>query len=238
MNLQQVRQSLHYDIRKLHIIFHKQGIKYFLNQTKHSTMKEQFILQKNYVLFFMVLFATFGCNNGVDKNSTSGTLATCSINAAEVSDSVTESRTFGGKLDTLWIAAADFKKLDKDKAIFIFHFNNGDVITLDGWKEKGGTDSFNIPPDVQFSKGNKDTTLKYGPGTYFGNIGLSKIKKIQKMITDSSATHVIFAPAKLGEHVYYKIYLSKEPHMVLRKTFALIPTEESTNPSPPKQYNP
>lgn len=127
--------------------------------------------------------------------------------------------------------------LDKKNAIFIFRFDNNDTETLDGWKGKGSNDSFNILPDVRFIKGNTDATLTYGPGTYFGNIGLRNIDKIQKKINDISATHVIFVPAKFQDHVYYKVFLSKEPHTLARKTLALIPAGDNTNPSPPKQYN-
>ena len=196
----------------------------------------QFIIPKIYVHFFIALI-TFGCNNGDDKNTTRNTLPPDSIKTKGVTDTVAKGRNFGGNLDTLWMTAESFKKLDKKNAIFIFRFDNNDTETLDGWKGKGSNDSFNILPDVRFIKGNTDAVLTYGPGTYFGNIGLRNIDKIQKKINDSSATHVIFVPAKFQEHVYYKVFLSKEPHTLARKTLALIPVDDNTNPSPPKQYN-
>ena len=108
--------------------------------------------------------------------------------------------------------------LDKKNAIFIFRIDNNDTETLNGWKEKKGNDSFNILPDVRFIKGNTDAALTYGPGTYFGNIGLTNIDKIQKKIIDSSAIHVIFIPAKFQEHVYIKYFLVKNPYVNSKNT--------------------
>ncbi|MEO7266351.1 MAG: hypothetical protein ABIW38_15650 [Ferruginibacter sp.] len=172
------------------------------------------------------------CNNGKDKEVTA-------TNSTSDSSIVmpTPPTTYGlstGMLDTLWITAAEFANLDKNKANFIFYFGTMDTITVHGWKDKGGPTPFNATPDVKLIKGKKDATLSYGPGTYFGNLVLLDVNKLQKLIQDSAYNFVIFAPKKLSSHVYYKVYLSKEAHTLDYKTMAIVPSGDDANPSPPK----
>jgi hypothetical protein len=140
-------------------------------------------------------------------------------------------------LDTLWTTTAAFQKLDKNKAVFAFYFGDQDTVTVHGWKDKGGTTQFNTPPDVVFYKGHPDSVLTFGPGTYFGNLSLDKVNQLQKLILDSAASYVVFAPKKLGNHVYYKVYVTKEsPVALAARTAALIASGDDANPSPPKNY--
>lgn len=197
-------------------------------------MTKQSLLQNIPVLFLMAFFLLSGCNSGPDEKTATATTDT--INTVAASPAPPAAAFISGTLDTLWITATDFQKLDKSKAVFIFYFGDNDTISVDGWKDKGGGSPFNATPDVRMLKGKKDATLSYGAGTYFGNLVLKNVTALQKKIVDNAATHVIFAPSKLNNHVYYKVFLSKEPHMMVPKTLALIPTGDEANPSPPKVY--
>ena len=197
-------------------------------------MQNQFWLHRYTLLFFMVLFFSIGCDNERDRDPDGDRAPTDSSGKIVSTASIPGAHPFAGKLDTLWIDSATFIKFN-NKAEFIFHFAT-DTITVHGWNNKGGNEPFDDTPTVQFIKGHQ-SNLSYGPETYFGNMGLKNIQTIKNMIRHESATYVIFAPEKDKRHVYYKVFLTKEPHMLLPKTLAPVPTNVSTNPSPPKQYN-
>ena len=186
------------------------------------------------LLFSVLVFLFTACDSAKDEKDTTAPATDVSREATE--PSVSPMRLTPGKLDTLWIAAADFKKLDKNKANFIFYFGTNDTITVHGWKDKGGADPYNTPPDVQFIKGNADTALTYGPGTYFGNLVLDRVNIIRNKLISGNYSHIIFAPKKIGNHVYYKIYFSDEPHVNPIGIMALYPALEDANPSPPKKF--
>ncbi len=200
---------------------------------KYSTMTKQSFLVKYYVLFLAALFISGGCNN--DK-ATVAEPATGVTGTTATAPTPPAAGLTGGILDTLWITAPEFKLLNTNKALFIFYFGTQDTVSLHGWKDKGGTNPFNTAPDIRLLKGKADAVLTYGPGTYFCNLVLKNVNQLINKINTNQATHVLFAPQKTGDHVYYKIFLSKEPHMITPKIFALIPTGDEANPSPPKTY--
>lgn len=197
-------------------------------------MTRQSFLVKYFVLFFAALFILGGCNN--DKDTAAEPATGDTVSAARAAAPPPAAGLTGGILDTLWITATDFKQLNTNKALFVFYFGNQDTIALNGWKDKGGANPFNPTPDVRLLKGHADAVLTYGPGTYFGNLVLKNVNQLITKIDANQATQVIFAPYKIGDHVYYKIFLSKEPHMKTPKEFALISTGDIANPSPPKTY--
>lgn len=196
-------------------------------------MKKYLFFRKYPVHFFIVLLLSAGCNNDKEADNAATPEPVKTAESASQPPPVTAGLT-AGILDTLWITATDFKKLDKNKALFIFYFGNQDTVSLNGWKDKGGSNQFNTNPDVRLTKGRPDQVLTYGPGTYFGNLVLTDVNQLINKINSSNAVEVIFAPQKLGSHVYYKIYLSTEPHMVTPKIMPLIDPNAEANPSPPK----
>jgi hypothetical protein len=200
-------------------------------------MTKHFFFKKYYVIFLLPLFILGGCNNDkeTDKTNTAEPV-TSETTSTETAAAPIAAGLTGGKLDTLWITAPEFKLLNTNKALFIFYFGTMDTVSIHGWKDKGGADPFNTDPDIKLLKGHPDAVLTYGPGTYFGNLVLKNVNQLINKINNNQATHVIFAPKKLGDHVYYDIFLSKEPHLLSPKPFALIPTGDVANPSPPKTY--
>lgn len=196
-------------------------------------MEKQIFLLKYCVIFLFSLVLATGCNNEEKKND-NPPLTDNKNKKDEVKEPPT-SNFISGILDTLVISATNFKKLTKNKASFIFYLGGLDTVTLHGWENKGGTIQYNTPPDVRLIKGNP-SGLTYGLGTYFGNVNLGKVNKIITDINSNNATHVLFAPQKIGSHVGYKIFLSKDDPFTLAHLFAIIPTGEEANPSPPRNY--
>ena len=193
----------------------------------------QFIIPKIYVHFFIALI-TFGCNNGAGTSTATSTLAQNSSNTTKKTDSLAAPKSFSGKLDTLYVEVGDFDRLDED-AEFIFHFAT-DTITVHGWNNKGGKKPFNDTPDVKFLK-YQQSNLFYGPETYFGNMGLRKIKDLKTQIRELKATQVMFVPKKDSNyHMFYNVVLLKQDLLVPTKR-TISTTNFNTNPSPPKQYN-
>jgi hypothetical protein len=141
-----------------------------------------------------------------------------------------------GKLDTLFIDAAGFDTLRKKKIVFSFTFGQGDTLTMHGWTFKGGLGrDFDDPPNIRLLKG-LPSGYSYGPGTYFGDLVLSQadVISIKKVLSDSSGTHVLFAPFLTGNHIHYRIFVSRENPLIPDKQQAAIPTNTVANPSPPK----
>ena len=96
-------------------------------------------------------------------------------------------------------------------------------------------DEFDSLPEIRLQKG-RASNYSYGPGTYFSNVVLKgAVAEIKRLLRKEHAQYVLFAPKKIGEHIYYEIFISKEdPSLVKDQMFAPIPTNIIANPSPPK----
>jgi hypothetical protein len=206
------------------------------NNLKHNNMKKLFFVKKYTVLLLMTGFLSSGCNNPSDNGD--------SAEQAKAADSVetaaepasTAAALLSGTLDSLWVDSLTFTKLGNNPAVFSFYVGGLDTLTLHGWAGKGICKTSYTPyPDITLYKG-KPSPASYGPGTYLGNVILDKnsVKNIIKVLKDSAAQYVLFAPQRSGAYINYKIYLSKEYPTILVKTRAIIDPNASTNPSPPK----
>jgi hypothetical protein len=151
-----------------------------------------------------------------------------------------------GSLDTLWIDATTFLSLGSpggNWTIFRYYLDNSNSITLAGWSANNGNGQFhgnNAPPpspNIILLKGNP-SSIKYGPGDYFGNLILrpAQLAHIKSLINSTNSSSVLFAPANpaLNNHqITYTVFLSgsksKEDISV-----NLVPTNEGLNPSPPR----
>ena len=189
-------------------------------------------ISKISLLLFCVLgIVLTSCDSGqADKVPIEDTNPT----SADIEQSESPMSVTPGMLDTLWIAAEEFKKLDKSKASFVFYFGANDTITVHGWKDKTIITPYTDTPTVKFLKGKPDSALTYGTGTYFGNSELKNVKDIVKLIDKEKYDYVIFAPKLLYNHVFYVVYLSKEPHTLAMGMAGLGNPVGETNPSPPK----
>jgi hypothetical protein len=105
---------------------------------------------------------------------------------------------------------------------------------MHGWIfKKDPHREFEKSADIRLFKG-KASSYTYGPGTYFGDVVLKDVLAVQRVLRDSAAHYVLFAPEKDGEHIKYKIFVSREEPMSLSKIEAAIATTFIANPSPPK----
>jgi hypothetical protein len=191
-------------------------------------------LLKNCQSFFIIcVILLASCNDGTaDKNTSAA--ATDSIKAAATAAPV--AAIIGGVLDTLFVDSLTFTKLDNGKVVFSFTYRQNDTLTLHGWDAKGICgDGFNNSPDIRLIKA-RPATVSYGPDIYFSNVVLQgkDVKDIKSLLKVHKAQYVVFAPQKLGEHIGYKIFLSKEYPAILVKILTVIPTDTEANPSPPK----
>jgi len=142
-----------------------------------------------------------------------------------------------GYLDTLWTDSENFDTLKIRRLVFSFVFGQLDTLTLHGWLEtQNPNKQFDTDPNVQLKKGGA-TQFMYGPGTYFGNevLAQSDLKHVQIILRSEKALFVLFVPTKIGNNIYYEIFVSKTMPFAPDKKFTT-PTGSGTNPSPPKNY--
>lgn len=201
-------------------------------------MTKQFFSCKFPLLFFIIIILTAGCNNNKDDDKKNGVEPpmTDTGKMTAVTPVQQDVTTCSGKLDTLWADSLAFTKVPNGKTVFAFTFGNKDTLTLHGWDAKGLLQNgFDSIPDIRLIKG-KASNLTYGPGTYFGNVILNDVKEIKKLLKKENAQYVLFAPQKIGEHISYEIFLSKEDPNNLKTLFAPIDTKLYANPSPPRKY--
>ncbi len=98
-------------------------------------------------------------------------------------------------------------------------------------------------PDVELSIGRPSDKVQYMPGNYFGNLVLYKneIRKIKKIIKDSSSLYVLFAPADPAQHngqiTYNILHTKDDPRKEKLVSSITSSTGITTNPSPPRNSN-
>lgn len=183
----------------------------------------------------LLLLLLISCNETVTSPAQKDSVVTTENTTAKVMDpQVIE---LAGNLDTLWIDAPTFVPLNP-KLTFRF-YDTLNAFTLHGWL--GNNTSFNNkPPDARLQIG-KPSSIKFGTGCYFGNLLMNSksLNVILGLIKNNNSKYVLFAPedpAKNGGQVTYAIFLTNDdPHPLASGGAAnLIPTNEFTNPSPPK----
>jgi hypothetical protein len=183
----------------------------------------------------------------VSCNGTNSTPPKADTPAATVKDTpamaLSPRYSLVGNLDTLWISVDSFKNL-KQRITFRFYIKAPDTLTLHGWLGDG-TVFNNAPPDVILLNGGTDTSAKFGPGNYFGNLQLSRndVTLIRNLInsTKPKPQSVLFAPLQASSNagqITYSILLSDVANPFTKKTsYTVIPTGTTTNPSPPRNGN-
>jgi hypothetical protein len=153
----------------------------------------------------------------------------------KVSSVIQRQRGISGKLDVLWIDSVGFDTLPNRKLVFSFTFGKLDTLTIHGWAVKRGIGrDFYDKPIIRLLKG-PPSKWDYGPGTYFGNLVLTKkdVKLIRKALRKGGKS-VAFLPKKEGEHVRYEIGISSDAPPLAEKIDAIVATNAIANPSPPK----
>ena len=199
-------------------------------------MTKQLHVLKFLLLFCIILILSASCNNADKTVSVEPVVSADSITTNAETKVQATVTTFGGHLDTLWVDSLSFTKLPNGKTVFAFTFGGKDTLTMDGWDAKGVLgNGFDSMPDIRLFKG-RPSDLLYGPGTYFGNVVMREAKQIKKLLKSEKAQYVLFAPQKLGEHIQYVVFLSKEDPTALKTLLKVIATNIIVNPSPPKEF--
>jgi hypothetical protein len=197
-------------------------------------MKKFFLLIEVGSFFIALVLLLNSCNRNdaapvkADEQNTTKKTA--------MKDAGKDAKLLSGNLDTLWINAPTFVALNP-KLTFRF-YDTINVFTLHGWL--GNSNSYNNrPPDVRLSIGRK-SDVQFGSGSYFGNLVLNaqSLNKIQKLVAANHSAYILFAPqdpATNNGQVIYKIFLTNDdPGISTLVTINMIPTDEFTNPSPPR----
>ena len=192
-----------------------------------------FSTKKVMAFCFLLMLMAASCKNDSTTATATDTNAAAIPNKTLSSDDV---KQISGVLDTLWVDSSAFANLSGNKLVLQYYIGNDDTLTLHGWSSKL-TGGFNTPPSIKLSKGRK-SDLKYGPGSYFGDLVLKDINKIQKALKDNKSKYVLFAPKMDGLHIKYDIFVSTDNPAVSFKDFlfAPTPTDAIANPSPPRNF--
>jgi hypothetical protein len=185
--------------------------------------------------YMALLLLLASCNETVTTPAQKDSVVTTENTTAKVMDP--QVKDLSDNLDTLWIDVPTFVPLNP-KLTFRF-YDTSNAFTLHGWL--GNNTSFNNkPPDVRLQIG-KPSIIKFGTGCYFGNLLMDSksLNVIQGLIKSNNSKFVLFAPqdpALNGGQVIYAIFLTNDdPHpLASGGASGLIPTNEFTNPSPPK----
>ena len=200
-------------------------------------MKNQTFLKLCRLFLLMIVISINSCNTSESDKPISKKDATPEIGTPMVTASL------NGTLDTLWVDSLQFAKLKYNKIVFSFLLGQNNNITLSGWNAKGLTQStYDSTPAITLSQGKAAPGVNFGSGTYFGNVLIKDINKIQKALKDSLvAPFVLFAPSinKRGL-ITYKILFGQELQTHIstntKKSFIVTDPGFDANPTPPHDY--
>ncbi len=192
-------------------------------------------------LFFMAIMLLFAsCNNNGSGAATTEAIVTTDQTPAAIK---VPAAILSGSLDTLWMDAATFINLGPSTTMTFRFFDTLDAFTLRGWT--GNPNSYNDKrAEVKLLKG-RISTVKYGSGSYFGNIQISNqdYGTIYRLLNSSKKKYVVFGPIfptaiPLSGQISYTISITDQypgdlnPNINYK--FLVEPTGVTTNPSPPK----
>lgn len=198
-------------------------------------MKNQSFLMIGRIFLLMIVISIISCNSAVSDKTTPTKDSTANNSTSNVTNSIT------GTLDTLWVDSLQFVNLKNNKIVFSFLVGKANNIILSGWNAKGliCKNSYDSTPALTLSQGNVASGVNFGSGTYFGNVLLTDINKIQKSLKkEPLAPYVLFAPSISSGHITYKILFGQELQSInnTKKSFAVTDPGFDANPTPPHDY--
>lgn len=205
----------------------------------------RFLISGAISLSLLLLFVACGGDAG---NPTASQPAVAAEPATEVA-ATSPSANISGYLDTLFIDSARFQQLglppgNNNWTIFRFYIDSSSYITLAGWSANNGRGNFHgnnqsIPavPNIILLKSTQ-STLKFGPGNFFGNLVLrpNQLTTIQNLLRSTNSKSVLFAPQPPSDNnnqITYAVILSDK---TTPKQFStnVVTTGVTLNPSPPR----
>lgn len=206
-------------------------------------MSKKILIRQISFVLLMLLFS-LSCNN--PETDAAKTDNPDSTGVAVPPADPSQANLFTGRLDTLWIDSLTFVDLGPGTRLtFRFYIDTPNNISLRGWT--GNSNSWDSPPDVYLKTG-RQSTVKFGAGSYFGNLQLSpnNYNAIKQKLQDTKSKYVVFGPVNpttgvTAGQILYKIYVTSDtPHILspsIVYKFMLEETGIETNPSPPKNSN-
>jgi hypothetical protein len=219
-------------------------------QSFYLTNQKTIIMQKTNLFksplcFFIVLLLLFAsCNNNDSASAKADNENT--TEKTTTPDVATLSTDLSGNLDTLWIDSASFVKQGVGPRLTFRFYDTLNKFILHGWSGNPGSYN-NKPPDVRLLIG-RQSTVKFGSGSYLGNLQLSPddYNAIRTKLNTTHTKYVVFGPVNpntgvLAGQIYYDIFVTNDnpadPSPTFVHMFVLDPTGTSTNPSPPRNSN-
>jgi hypothetical protein len=199
-------------------------------------MRKLFYLQGFICFTTCMLLLISSCNNGNDDGKTD--TPSSSNTTTEVAKPPAPALV-GGTLDTLWMPVGSFPA-NGARVVFSIIIDANDKLTLNGWRDNGGPNQFNTPPDYILTNTGQHNGSMYGPNMYFGNVVLRQqdVAAINQLINAAppgTYTKVLFVPKMVNtNHIGYDIFLGNNNDEVSIMT--VVPTGEEANPSPPRDY--
>jgi hypothetical protein len=207
-------------------------------------MQKTILFKNPFFLFIVMLLFTASCNN--NDSATAKTDAESTTDKSTTPDVVMSANDLSGNLDTLWIDSASFVKQGVGPRLTFRFFDTLNKFTIHGWSGNPGSYN-NKPPDVRLLIG-RQSTVKFGSGSYFGNLQLAPndYNAICSKLNTTHTKYVVFGPVNpntgvLAGQIYYDIFVTNDnpadPSPTFVHMFVLDPTGTSTNPSPPRNSN-
>ena len=188
-----------------------------------------------FILFISFLVAACNSNDGDEKKTDEKPAADSGKIMSQIAQPA--AALISGTLDTLWTDSLSFASLPKKKIVFCFTFRRLDTLTLHGWAAEKDS-IFTTNPDIELIKGHA-SALNYGNDMYFGNVIIKRghLALIKNKLIQEKAKYVLFAPQIVnGNHIGYRVFVTKDDPVSLVKAFTLRDTGVDANPSPPKNY--
>jgi len=195
------------------------------------------------LLCIIILLASCNSNNSTApvKTDSTGISATDSVAVAnKINASPLPKKLIGSYLDTLWVDADSFSKLNGVKLAFRFYIDTSESILMNAWPANS-SDNYPPGPVLILSKG-EASKFQYQAGDYLGNLLLSmkEVDKINSLIKSDSAQYVLFVPidpakASFQGQVTDSIYVTRDDPraFVVGGAVKAQSTGIATNPSPP-----
>ncbi len=204
-------------------------------------MKNGFLtgMYSSFMVLIMLIFIE--CNN---NQADAASIDTTSVIADTISKTVVAPSTaMSGFLNILYTDAQKFKNLNNPltkKMTFRFFIKNADSLTLSCWSSKAGNSDFPDPSNLTLWVG-QPSTLKYGAGSYFGNLVLYK-DEIRNLVgqINQNTPYVLFVPidpALEGGQITYLVIPTNVDPKTLKWSDVSALTGVQTNPSPPRNAN-
>lgn len=195
-------------------------------------MQKTFLFKNPLFLFIVLLLFIASCNN--NDSAPAKTDGEDNTEKTDMTVVDTDSAKLNDYLNILSIEAANFPK--KGNRLTFRFYDTLNSLTLHGWL---GVKFDDKPPSLRLKLSSK-SNVKFGNGNYFGNLLLRKpqIDSIQDNI--GTYPYILFIPEidtdgnDKGSIIYRIAFTKTDPKTFTNISKDDLPTDITTNPSPPR----